>query len=136
MTHSIPNYHPDWITDRLPTEADCDSDGEVRVPLTVQGAVSGPKCTYWCHYSVVVLGQPWWSEKAAANLANGVNSHPSPNRSKSMQLIKGIAGIPVLASTIIYLINAILATSVFGVVFNLIGFVFGILALAILWFPD
>ena len=46
-----------------------------------------------------------------------------------MQLIKAILGILLAASTIICLINAILATSFFGVVFNLIGFVFGIIAL-------
>jgi hypothetical protein len=54
-----------------------------------------------------------------------------------MQLIKAILGIVLAASTIICLINAILATSFFGVVFYLnIGFCFGILALLILLLPD
>jgi hypothetical protein len=53
-----------------------------------------------------------------------------------MQLIKAILGILVVASAIICLINAILATSFFGVVFYLIGFVFGILSLVILLLPD
>jgi hypothetical protein len=64
-------------------------------------------------------------------------THPSPNWSKSMQLIKAISGILVVANAIICLINAILATSFFGVVFYLnIGFCFGILALLILLLPD
>ena len=46
-----------------------------------------------------------------------------------MQLIKAISIILVAASAAICLTNAILATSFFGVVFNLIGFVFGIIAL-------
>jgi hypothetical protein len=45
-----------------------------------------------------------------------------------MQL-KAILSILVVTLAIICLINAILATSFFGVVFNLIGFVFAIIAL-------
>ena len=69
-------------------------------------------------------------------LTPNYDPHPSPNRSKSMQLIKAISGILVVASAFICLINAILATSFFGVVFYLIGFVFGILSLVILLLPD
>jgi hypothetical protein len=53
-----------------------------------------------------------------------------------MQLIKAISIILVAASAVICLINAILATSFFGVVFYLQGFIFGILALVIIFLPD
>jgi hypothetical protein len=53
-----------------------------------------------------------------------------------MQLIKAISGILVAASAAICLTNAILATSFFGVVFYLIGFVFCFFALMILLLPD
>ena len=55
----------DWITDRLPTEEDGDEDGDVRVPR-VPGRSSQKGDEWWFqHYSLVVPGQPWWSEKAA-----------------------------------------------------------------------
>ena len=53
----------EWITDRLPTEADGDSDGDVRVP-TRFGATPDRVWSYW-HHTAIVPGQPWWSEKAA-----------------------------------------------------------------------
>ena len=53
MTH-------EWITHRLPTEADGDSHGDVRVPRDSEGT------GWWFqHYTLIVPGQPWWSEKAA-----------------------------------------------------------------------
>jgi hypothetical protein len=68
MTHSIPNYHPDWITDRLPTEADADSDGDVFLPEKPSALPGGDYSErVWQHWSLVVPGQPWWSEEAAAN---------------------------------------------------------------------
>ena len=88
MTHSIPNLHPDWITNRLPTRADTDV-GDVRIPLTVQGAAGGPKGTWahWCHYSVVALGQPWWSEKAAAN-ASPPATPPAPAPAPTRKVVQ------------------------------------------------
>jgi len=63
---AIPQLMPhDWITDRLPTEADADGEGDVQVPRVPGGSIQ--KGDDWCyqHYAVVVPGQPWWSEKAA-----------------------------------------------------------------------
>ena len=52
-----PGGHPldqgGWIRSRVPTEGDGDEDGDVRV-LRRDG-----KGSHWCHYSTVVLGQPW-----------------------------------------------------------------------------
>ncbi len=87
MTYSIPNIHPDWITNRLPTAADADRDGDVRIPLSFDAAMNGPKHgiggLYWTfyHHGLIVPGQPWWSEKAAANPAPPATSPaPAPTR--------------------------------------------------------
>jgi hypothetical protein len=53
MTH-------EWITHRLPTEADGDDDGDVRVP---DGVDTKPPGGFYQHYAVVVPGQPWWSHR-------------------------------------------------------------------------
>jgi hypothetical protein len=48
----------DWITDRLPTEADADSDGDVRVP---RRHAQDPAGGWWYqHYTLIAPGQPWW----------------------------------------------------------------------------
>jgi hypothetical protein len=54
----------EWITDRLPTEADADRDGDVRVPRAL---AQNPRTGGWWfqRYRLIVPGQPWWSEKAA-----------------------------------------------------------------------
>jgi len=59
--------HPDWITHRLPTEADADSDGDVQIPETPDACPSEQIACNWQRWSLVVPGQPWWSVKAAAN---------------------------------------------------------------------
>ena len=55
----------DWITDRLPTEADADlGDGRVLIPRTPEDADGFLSWTEQ-HYSLIVPGQPWWSHKAS-----------------------------------------------------------------------
>jgi hypothetical protein len=67
--------HPDWITHRLPTAADADGEGDVKVPYSIESLTKGPRYSYnYLHYSDAVPGQPWWSEKAAANAS------PAPTR--------------------------------------------------------
>jgi hypothetical protein len=57
-----------WITDRLPTEADADSDGDVRIP---QSNSQGPEIDWrFQQWDLIVPGQPWWSHKAAAGVAS------------------------------------------------------------------
>jgi hypothetical protein len=59
----------EWITDRLPTEADADGDGGVRVPTQPNAPVSLDLNSYaYQHYTLVVPGQPWWSDEAAARV--------------------------------------------------------------------
>jgi hypothetical protein len=64
--------HPDWITHRLPTAADADDDGDVRIPLSVDAAMNGPERSLteldwaWARHDLIVPGQLWWSKKAAA----------------------------------------------------------------------
>jgi hypothetical protein len=72
--------HPDWITHRLPTEADADDDGDVKVPYSIETLTKGPGYSYnYLHYSIAVPGQPWWSEEAAANASPApAPSHPEP----------------------------------------------------------
>jgi hypothetical protein len=55
MTH-------EWITHRLPTEADANHDGDVKVPDVI-GAV--PPHGWYQHHTLVVPGQPWWSHRVA-----------------------------------------------------------------------
>ncbi len=56
----------EWITDRLPTRADADAEGEVTIRR-------GPELLGYMYWSCVVPGQPWWSRNAAARAA-----HPTP----------------------------------------------------------
>jgi hypothetical protein len=68
----------EWITDRLPTRADADADGDVRVRYETGGA---PEDGVYVHYSVVVPGQPWWSRNAAARAAQPTPPPaPAPTR--------------------------------------------------------
>ena len=53
----------EWITDRLPTAADADGDGKLRL-LTRFGATLDRGWSY-CHHTLVAPGQPWWSRNAA-----------------------------------------------------------------------
>jgi hypothetical protein len=55
----------DWITDRLPTEADADDDGDVRVPRAPGGSSQKGDAWWFQHYTLIVPGQPWWSPRAA-----------------------------------------------------------------------
>ena len=50
-----------WITDRLPTEADADDEGDVIVKFRPDDE---PPEGFYCGYQVVVPGRPWWSERA------------------------------------------------------------------------
>ncbi len=53
-----------WITDRLPTAADADSDGDVRI---LSKKEAGPTESWrWQNWGAVAPGQPWWSHEAAA----------------------------------------------------------------------
>jgi hypothetical protein len=83
MTYSIPNLHPDWITHRLPTAADADFDGDVWLPEVPKALPGDCSENSWQHWSIVVPGQPWWSEEAAANPAPPATSPapaPAPTR--------------------------------------------------------
>jgi hypothetical protein len=89
MTYSIPNLHSGWITNRLPTAADADDDGDVRIPLSVDAAMNSPEHDAvkigWArahsYHGLIVPGQPWWSEKAAANPTPPATSPaPAPTR--------------------------------------------------------
>ena len=78
MTHPTPKpprcdaegnilIYPDWITDRLPTAADADYEGDVFLPEKPKALPGDYTENSWQHWSLVVPGQPWWSKKAAAN---------------------------------------------------------------------
>jgi hypothetical protein len=55
-----------WITDRLPTRKDADSDGDVWLPREITDSPEdGPNGTYVSYLAVVAPGQPWWSSNAA-----------------------------------------------------------------------
>ena len=67
----------DWITGRLPTAADADEDGDVRVCLEPSGRSEDG---IYVHYSKVVPGQPWWSPKAVAQPTPPPAPAPAPTR--------------------------------------------------------
>lgn len=68
MTHPTST----WITHRTPAETDAYPDGDVIIPLS-PGATPTSSLyeVFFQHYSLVVPGQPWWSEKASANSSPG-----------------------------------------------------------------
>jgi len=71
MTH-------EWITDRLPTEADADEDGDVRVP---RRHALGPEEGWWYqHHTLIVPGQPWWSERVPEPVEVEPAPVPAPTR--------------------------------------------------------
>jgi hypothetical protein len=61
-----------WITDRLPTEAVADRDGDVQIPYRPDS----DDCR-WQHWSLVVPGQLWSSEKARRIIAADADE-PTP----------------------------------------------------------
>jgi hypothetical protein len=61
-----------WITHRLPTEADADAGGDVKVPR--RSGTEPASGALYQHYSLVVPGQPWWPPRAA----NRVEVVPAP----------------------------------------------------------
>jgi hypothetical protein len=56
----------EWITDRLPTKADANGDGEVQVPRSAR----------WQHHTLIVPGQPWWTPWAAERATAGPTAKP------------------------------------------------------------
>ena len=85
MTH-------EWITGRLPTEADADGDGHVTIPGN-PGNI--PPAGWFQHYSLIVPGQPWWSEKAAARVE--VEPEPAPAPTRKVVQIAASTGLDVFA---------------------------------------
>jgi hypothetical protein len=80
-----------WITDRLPTEADADKDGDVTLPWRVG---QRPPSTNWQHHTLVVPGQPWWSEKAAAQVEVAA---PAPAPTRKVVQIAASTGLDLFA---------------------------------------
>jgi hypothetical protein len=79
-----------WITHRLPTGADTDSDGEVEVPRYEDSTPGADSC--FQHYSLIVPGQPWWpSDPEAAGRAEAeqysaeAKPAPKPKYSEAME---------------------------------------------------
>jgi hypothetical protein len=68
----------EWITDRLPTAEDADSDGDVKIKT---GLCQDPENGEYAHYTLIVPGQPWWSRNAAAQAAQPTPPPaPAPTR--------------------------------------------------------
>ena len=73
----------EWITHRLPTEADVDGDNDVLIPWKY-GCTPESDYQSWQYYRWVVPGQPWWPgnakarEDAAAEQEAAAAAHPAP----------------------------------------------------------
>jgi hypothetical protein len=80
----------EWITDRLPTEADANRLENVKIK-TYFG--QSPENGFDCHYSCIVLGQPWWSPNAAANPAPAAEPAPATVERK-VRKVDQIAVLP------------------------------------------
>jgi hypothetical protein len=72
----------EWITNRLPTEEDADSDGNVLVKRKPDDTPEDGGV--YAHHSIVVLGQPWWSPHAED--AAGTAPAPAPATRKVVQI--------------------------------------------------
>lgn len=81
----------DWITDRLPTAADADRDGDVKIPCR-PGDQPDDDSTFWVHYSLIFPGQPWWS--AMASQATPAPAEPPAPTPPAERKIKQFVYIP------------------------------------------
>ena len=68
----MPNSFYAWITDTLPLETDADCDNEVLIPGRPGDTPQAHYNKIYQHYSLVVIGQPWWSADAAIRCNNAV----------------------------------------------------------------
>ena len=66
------NSFYDWITDTLPLETDADCDSEVLIPSRPGDTPQAQYNKSYQHYSLVVIGQLWWSANAAVRRNNPV----------------------------------------------------------------
>jgi hypothetical protein len=93
----------EWITDRLPTEADADGEGDVKVP----DAFGGGK--RWQHYSLVDLGQPWRSALAwvapTHPFAIGQRWQRRDGKIVTVTTVDADGNFPVIADAICYRID-------------------------------
>lgn len=64
----------DWITDRLPTKADADKDGDVLVPGKPGDPFNADTIDSW-NYRLIILGQPWLP---AYSKASSAPADPAP----------------------------------------------------------
>jgi hypothetical protein len=65
-----------WITDRLPTRKDADSDGDVWLPReSFADPIDGDR-TYANYLAVIAPGQPWWSPNAADRANQSAPAEP------------------------------------------------------------
>jgi hypothetical protein len=67
----------EWITDRLPTAADADADGDVKIKT---GQRQDPENGDFAHYTLIVPSQPWWSRNAANRPTPPPAPAPAPTR--------------------------------------------------------
>jgi hypothetical protein len=88
----------EWITDRPPTEADADDDGEVIISWT-PGDTPEESCK-WAKYSAVSPGQPWWSERAdyARDYAARVTPPPAPAPARVVTALAIDSDVTVIAA--------------------------------------
>ena len=84
----------EWITDRLPTAADADQDGDVKIPYKPRNI---PEQGVFAHYSVVVPGQPWWSRNAAAR-ATRPTPPPAPAPARVVTALAIDSDVTVIAA--------------------------------------
>jgi hypothetical protein len=54
-----------WITDRLPTCKDANSQGNVWLPQETGDSAESEDGTFVNYLAIAALGQPWWSPNAA-----------------------------------------------------------------------
>jgi hypothetical protein len=66
----VANSFYDWFTNTLPLETDADSDSEVLIPGRPGDTPLAQYNKSYQHYSLVVIGQPWWSTVAAVRRSN------------------------------------------------------------------
>ncbi len=90
-----------WITDRLPTASDADREGDVKIPMTNN---QGPHIDWrYQRWDVIVPGQPWWSQKAAAAAAAAEAAEAAASETGSAELTERA----MTTHQLVYRLNAV-----------------------------
>ena len=94
-----------WITDRLPTCQDADSDGDVWLPREVGESAGGG--TYVNYLAVVAVGQPWCSSNVADRANQSAPTDPDRIAALEHRVAQNVRAQSVLAAALVKRLEAL-----------------------------